>query len=195
MATVSKSFSHLAKLVVLTALLITSGCGRGHKFWTNWWTPGDTVDNVGYHPEQPIEFPHNLHVKNRQISCEYCHSAARRSASAGIPPMNTCMGCHQYVRTDKEPIKFLKAKWDAKEAIAWTKVHDLPDFVRFSHRPHIQFQSKDNPEFKNGIPCQQCHGDVENMTTVYQAKSLQMGWCVECHQANKAPIACVTCHY
>ena len=185
MAIVTKTFSPLARLCLLVALLIPSACGRGHKFWTNWWTPGDTVDNVGYHPEQPIEFPHNLHAGTRQIPCQYCHSSARRSATAGIPPLNTCMGCHRFVRTDKDAIKYLKSKWDAKEPIVWTKVHDLPDFVRFSHRPHVQ----------KGIECSECHGDVKNMVTVQQAKSLQMGWCIECHQKNQAPISCSTYHY
>ncbi|MDQ3230848.1 MAG: cytochrome c3 family protein, partial [Pseudobdellovibrionaceae bacterium] len=78
-----------------------------------------------------------------------------------------------------------KAKWDAKEPVVWTKVHDMPDFVRFSHRPHVQ----------KGIDCAECHGDVQSMVTVQQAKSMQMGWCVECHQKNQAPIACSTCHY
>lgn len=185
MATVTKTFSRLARLCLLLALLIPSACGRGNKFWTNYWTPGDTVDNVGYHPEQPIEFPHNLHAGTRQIPCEYCHSSARRSATAGIPPLNTCMGCHQYVRTDKDAIKYLKSKWESKEPVVWTKVHDMPDFVRFSHRPHVQ----------KGIDCAECHGNVKEMVTVHQAKSMQMGWCVECHQANQAPINCSTCHY
>jgi len=183
---VTKTFSPLARLcLLLAALLALSGCGRGQKFWTNWWTPGDTVDNVGYHPDQPIEFSHNLHAGTNQIPCQYCHSSASRSAVAGIPPLNTCMGCHTYVATDKEPIKYLKAKWDAKEPVVWTKVHDLPDYVRFSHRPHAQ----------KGIDCAECHGDVKSMGTVQQAKSLQMGWCIECHQKNEAPISCATCHY
>ena len=184
MATVRKSFPHLARLFVLAALLITTGCDRGHKFWTNWWTPGDTVEDVGYHPEQPIEFPHDLHAQ-RGIPCQYCHSQARRSITSGIPPLNSCMGCHQYVRTDTDAIKYITAKWKANEPVVWTKVHDLPDFVRFSHRPHIQ----------KGLACAECHGEVEKMKTVQQVKSLQMGWCVECHQANKASISCATCHY
>ena len=35
--------------------------------------------------EQPIAFPHKLHVVNNGISCEYCHSSARNSVNAGIP--------------------------------------------------------------------------------------------------------------
>jgi len=89
------------------------------------------------------------------------------------------------VRTQKDATKVLSTMWESKEPVVWTKVHDLPDFVRFSHRPHVQ----------KGIDCAECHGNVKEMVTVQQAKSMQMGWCVECHQANQAPINCSTCHY
>lgn len=79
--------------------------------------------------------------------------------------------------------------------IAWTRVHNLPDFVSFDHRAHIAAQ----------VECQRCHGPVDSMERVRQAESLSMGWCVNCHrEANRtgirgrpvhASIDCVTCHY
>lgn len=172
----------------------------GYHVWTSFWTPGDTVDNVGYHPEQPIDFPHNLHAGEKQIPCQYCHSSARRSAVSGIPSMNVCMGCHKFVATDKEAIKYLTAKYEKKEPIVWTKVHDMPDFVRFSHKAHVLSETlaenyKDEFAKNDGQPCFLCHGDVKSMTTVQQAKSLQMGWCVDCHVNNGASVSCETCHY
>ncbi|MCW5979694.1 MAG: cytochrome c3 family protein [Bryobacteraceae bacterium] len=81
------------------------------------------------------------------------------------------------------------------QPIAWTKVHNLPDFVYFDHRAHQQA----------GVRCQTCHGPVETMERVRQFESLSMGWCVNCHrQANEigvagkpvnASIDCATCHY
>ena len=79
--------------------------------------------------------------------------------------------------------------------IRWVKVHNLPDFVYFDHRPHVAI----------GVRCQSCHGPVETMERVRQAESLSMGWCVNCHRetgrtgvagrlANPS-IDCVTCHY
>ena len=32
-----------------------------------------------------------------------------------------------------------------------------------------------------GVTCQTCHGQVQNMNQVYQAASLNMGWCINCH--------------
>ena len=148
------------------------------------WTPGDTVDNVGYHPEQPIPFSHKVHTEH-DIHCEYCHSSARRSIVAGIPSVNTCMGCHNFIKTDQDPIKYIAERYKKNEPIKWVKVHDLPDYVRFSHMIHTQAK----------VACQDCHGKVEEMTTVKQVAPLQMGWCVDCHRQKKAKIACMTCHY
>lgn len=159
-------------------------------WWT--WTPGDTVDDStqsaigpGYHPEQPLPFSHKKHAGELGMDCEYCHSSARRSATSGVPPMNTCMGCHKVVATDKEPIKYLTYKYKNNEPIEWVKVHDLPDHVRFSHLPHNLAKVK----------CQECHGPVETMTTAEQYAPLQMGWCIGCHKEREVSIDCSTCHY
>lgn len=79
--------------------------------------------------------------------------------------------------------------------LAWTRVHNVPDFVYFDHRPHVSA----------GLACQQCHGPVETMERVRQEEPLTMGWCVNCHRevtrtgaAGKkiaASIDCSTCHY
>ncbi len=81
------------------------------------------------------------------------------------------------------------------DPIAWVKVHNLPDFVYFDHRPHLNA----------GVRCQRCHGPVETMERMRQFEDLSMGWCVNCHrEANQtatplrpvdASIDCVTCHY
>ena len=37
--------------------------------------------------EQPIQFTHYRHVTVLQMECEYCHTEARRSKHAGVPPV------------------------------------------------------------------------------------------------------------
>jgi hypothetical protein len=79
--------------------------------------------------------------------------------------------------------------------VAWTRIHNLPDFVYFDHRAHVT----------SGVACQTCHGPVETMERVRQAADLSMGWCVNCHRdANKsgidgkrvnASLDCATCHF
>ena len=200
MASFSISDRRFFRLFCISLFFLTiTGC-RGNQLWTNWWTPGDTVDNVGYHPDQPIEYSHKLHAGEKQIPCQYCHSSARRSAHAGIPALNTCMGCHTYVATDKEPIKYITEKYNSNEPVRWVKVHDMPDFVRFSHKPHVlskTLQENYAEEYAqhDNQSCFLCHGDMKENTTAKQEKSMQMGWCIDCHVTNEAPISCETCHY
>jgi hypothetical protein len=171
-------------VIGLTLALTFAQAPEAQAWWM--WTPGDTVDDVGYAPTQPIPFSHKLHAGDRKIPCEYCHSAARRSASGGVPPTNTCMGCHKVVRTDRPAIQWLTEKYNKKEPIEWVKVHDLPDYVHFSHKIHVGV---------GGLKCQDCHGPVETMDVVEQVAPLQMGWCVECHKQKGASLNCISCHY
>jgi hypothetical protein len=147
-----------------------------------------TEDDLGPAIEQPIEFPHFRHAGDAdkggmQINCMYCHTYARRSLVAGIPPIQKCIGCHQSIESVRESprIKKLFEYWDAKKAIPWKKVHDLPDFVRFSHERHIKrFIFQLNRPVQE--VCGYCHGNVKEMTVARRSKSLAMGWCVSCHQ-------------
>lgn len=178
--------AHLRLILVVTGILWSFLSAPVAFGWAlNVWTPGDTVDNQGYQPKQPIPFSHKKHAGEKQIPCQYCHASARRSPSAGIPPMNTCMGCHRAIATDKEPIKWLTDKYKKNDPIKWVKVHDVPDYVRFTHKRHVAAN----------LECSECHGPVEEMEEVYQHAPLQMGWCIDCHTKKKAPINCYTCHY
>ncbi len=142
-----------------------------------------TEDSLGPEIEQPIEFPHFRHAKDMQINCMYCHTYARRSAVAGIPPIQKCIGCHQNIESVRESprIKKLFEYWDAKKAIPWKKVHDLPDFVRFNHERHIErFIMQQNRPVQE--VCGYCHGDVKELVVGRREKLLSMGWCVDCHK-------------
>ncbi len=140
---------------------------------------------VGYSPEQPVAFDHKIHATDNEIPCLYCHSYARRSPSAGVPSVAACMGCHEWVESDSPEVEKLKEYSENEEAIPWVRVHSTPDFVRFTHKRHV----------KAGIECQTCHGPVETMARIERVKSLEMGWCVQCHQQRAVSIDCATCHY
>ncbi|MFQ5695093.1 MAG: cytochrome c3 family protein [Terriglobia bacterium] len=134
--------------------------------------------------EQPIAFSHRLHAGERQVPCQYCHAYARRSTVAGVPSVQACMGCHQVIAVRKAEVRKLADYWKQREPIPWLKIHNLPDFVYFSHKRHV----------RAGVQCQECHGPVETMEVVTQQASLEMGWCLTCHQQRGAPIDCATCH-
>jgi hypothetical protein len=152
-------------------------------------------------PEQPIPFPHPVHVEKLGMNCLYCHSAANKSPDPGLPAVSTCMGCHALVgperpASDNGPARTspgLTKLWEYADVatpaaamqaaimnnglgpnakpIPWVRIHKVPEYVRFPHMRHVNA----------GVTCQSCHGQVQKMDKVYQAASLNMGWCVNCH--------------
>jgi hypothetical protein len=58
------------------------------------------------------------------------------------------------------------------EPVHWTRVHDLPDYVYFNHSAHVNA----------AVGCESCHGRIDQMVKVYQAKPLTMEWCLGCHR-------------
>ncbi len=134
---------------------------------------------------QPIDFSHTRHVVRAGIGCQFCHAYARRGPVAGIPPVERCAGCHRSILSERPEIERVLDYWEREEPIPWIRVHDLPDYVRFSHKAHI----------RAGVDCATCHGDVASMAIARQVESLSMGWCVDCHAEQEASRDCVICHY
>ena len=131
--------------------------------------------------KQPIEYSHKLHAGKLGIECQYCHFNARRSIHAGVPTTETCMNCHKLVPTEgrseqaQADLAKLKEHYESGEPIPWVKVHDLPDFVHFTHKRHVQ----------GGVECQECHGEIQDdMTVAVRVGELTMGWCLNCHESH-----------
>lgn len=135
-------------------------------------------------PQQPIAFDHSVHAGDAAIPCEFCHRGVGTQAAATVPSVEQCMFCHSVVKTDSPQIQLLQAHWDTQTPVNWTRVHRVPDHVRFVHAPHIQA----------GVACETCHGDVASMEEVKQVRSLAMGDCQGCHRENSASLDCATCH-
>jgi hypothetical protein len=153
-------------------------------------------------PEQPLQFPHNIHV-GLQIQCLYCHPGAQRQASAGLPTQQKCWACHGQLKKYFQPavpveqwppeLQKLAAFVKNNEPINWVPVYQVPDFVHFNHRPHIAAS----------LNCETCHGDMSKKTVATLEQTVNMGWCINCHQAKTIDdpekriklLDCGTCHY
>ena len=122
--------------------------------------------------EQPIQFSHERHVAGNGIDCRYCHTSVEDSPFAGIPPTRTCMNCHSQIFSTSPFLELVRQSFRSDQSIQWTRVHDLPDFVYFNHSIHLH----------KGIGCTTCHGQVDRMPLMWQEKSLQMEWCIDCHR-------------
>lgn len=136
-------------------------------------------------PEQPIYFSHQIHYE-RGIQCAFCHMEAPRSTFAGIPSVLKCMGCHRVIIPQYPEIQKLHDYWRTQTPIPWRRVYWMPDYVRFTHQPHIAA----------GIACQSCHGSVGSMDRVRREVEFNMGTCLTCHRAMGARTDCFgACHH
>ena len=132
-----------------------------------------TVNNqVGVPVSQPVAFQHSLHAGELGLDCRYCHTTVEVAASAGIPPVETCMTCHSQIRVDAPALAALQESWDSGVAIQWNRVHKLPDYAYFDHSAHVN----------NGVGCSSCHGQVDRMDGIWKTEPMTMGWCLECHR-------------
>lgn len=127
----------------------------------------------GYMPDQPVDYSHALHVGELGLDCRYCHNTVDHSAFASIPPTQTCMNCHTSIHPESEELAPVRASFETGLPVEWIRVHDLPGFVYFNHSAHVN----------KGVGCVECHGRVDRMEKVYQAKPLSMAWCLDCHRA------------
>ena len=131
------------------------------------------VTQAGVTRVQPVPFSHKHHVQGLGIDCRYCHTSVEEAAFAGVPSTKICMTCHAQIWADSPVLERVRDSFRTGNAIAWTRVHDVPDFAYFDHSIHL----------KKGIGCVTCHGRVDQMPLMWQEKSLQMEWCLECHRA------------
>lgn len=139
-------------------------------------------------PDQPIAFSHNIHDE-AGVGCLFCHSNALRSDIAGIPSVAKCVGCHKTIATDRDQVQQVLGYWERSEPIPWQPVVRMPDYVFFSHQPHLS----------EGIACETCHGNVNEMTVARPVLEMDMGWCLTCHLEQRAEMVakltdCLACH-
>ncbi len=137
-----------------------------------WYYFSPEYTDVGYAPEQPVPYSHRVHVDQLGMDCRYCHSAVESADVANIPATETCMNCHTIVRPQSIALLPVRDSFSSGESIPWVKVHNLPDYVQFSHAVHLDA----------GVGCQTCHGRVDQMDVVRLEEPLSMGWCLECHR-------------
>jgi hypothetical protein len=140
-----------------------------------------------------IKFNHRKHLA-AGVQCLFCHPGGLSGKVAGIPSVQKCVGCHQNIQVTSEEGKATVAQllqiWEERKPLLWPKVVDLPDFVYFSHFPHISA----------GKNCEKCHGDVSQMTMAVPAYRINMGFCLRnCHRHEEPAkrerlMDCATCH-
>jgi len=148
-----------------------------------WFSPAFT--DVGYEPVQPVPYSHKLHAGDLGIDCRYCHNTVETAAWAALPPTATCMNCHESVLPESPKLALVRESFATGKPIPWVRIHKEPDYAYFDHSVHVTA----------GVGCASCHGRIDQMPVVRQAKPLSMGWCLDCHRnptPNLRPLSEVT---
>jgi len=169
----------IVRIVLAMLLLLILGGAAGGIYWTQ------------IPPEQPIQFPHSLHV-GLGADCQYCHPSGRWGPTASLPTSAKCWACHQQIQRQSPELDKLAGYVERNEQIPWVPVAIVPDFAHFTHQPHLAAD----------IACQDCHGNVAEMGVAEPTtREMNMGWCLGCHNDVEDPervaelTDCSTCHY
>jgi hypothetical protein len=173
MANIFPRWSNSVPIKVVVALLmsVTAVTGGVWYYFSNGYT------NVGYMPVQPVPYSHAIHVGQLGLDCRYCHTFVDRSEAANIPGPSVCMNCHGptfgNVKGDSPLLAPIRDSYTSGNPVPWVKIHNLPDYVYFNHAVHVN----------RGVSCVECHGQINEMDTVAQAKPLSMAFCLDCHRS------------
>ena len=68
----------------------------------------------GFAPDQPINFPHPVHVQTLGMNCLYCHYSANKSPDPGLPAVGTCMGATLIVGPNRPRRRQVAARQSAE---------------------------------------------------------------------------------
>ncbi len=144
-------------------------------------TAGPAVEGP---PVQPIPFSHKTHAGTLDIECETCHPNPDPGEAMTIADPSVCMQCHATIKTDSPAIQKLAKASEEDRGIDWVRVYEIPSYVWFSHRTHLEAGNK----------CVECHGPVSERDRLAREGDISMAGCVNCHLAKGSSTDCSYCH-
>jgi Cytochrome c7 and related cytochrome c len=135
-------------------------------------------------PQQPLPFSHKVHAGTMKLPCKMCHPNPDPGETMTIVSPGKCMDCHSSIKADSPNIQRLAGYAKENREIPWVRVYEIPSWVDFSHRAHLE----------KGNTCQDCHGPVAERDQLSKETDISMGGCMKCHTAKKVSVACDFCH-
>src|SRR3569832_646365 len=100
-------------LLALGLLVVAATVGP----WVYVRTPYN--QNRGFEIVQPVQFDHRHHVHDDGIECLYYHTGTERSASAGLPATEVCMGCHSQIWSRSSLLAPVRASYFNERPLVW----------------------------------------------------------------------------
>lgn len=135
-------------------------------------------------PEQPIPFSHKVHAGALKMQCKMCHPNSGLGETMRIAAASVCMQCHSAIKAESPAIQKLAGFAKSGGEIKWARVYEIPSYVNFSHRSHLEA----------GTKCADCHGQVAARDALFREADISMGGCMNCHRIKKVSIDCTFCH-
>jgi hypothetical protein len=169
MANIFPRGSNLLPFKLIFCLLVVGGAVS--LAMPYYFTPKYT--RVGYQPQQPVNFSHQIHAGQLGMDCRYCHSFVEVAAHSNVPTTQVCMNCHSQVQKENPKLAPVRESWATGKSIEWVQIHKTPDYVYFNHSAHVN----------RGVSCVSCHGKVNEMAVVFHHEPQSMSWCLDCHRA------------
>ena len=158
-------------------------------------------------PDQdiPLRFFHDVHLKE-EIACEDCHGDVADSVRASdnnLPSGEVCNLCHMLDEDDPAnadpPSACNTCHLEFDGTYTGDDPHEDPESALYRPAPvviptaNLKFNHKVHVD--HNIPCESCHGGLENIAVANNRNSLPvMGTCISCHTGVEAPDECSTCH-
>jgi hypothetical protein len=137
----------------------------------------------------PVLFSHYVHTKEHKIKCVNCHRGVETQMRAGIPNTDYCSMCHStLINPSSEREKVIYQIVQSNKIIQWQTYYNLPDYVYFSHRRHVEIGKLD---------CSACHGDMSEQTSpeLKNFNPVTMQFCFNCHKEKGITTDCGNCHH
>lgn len=130
-----------------------------------------------------IKFSHQFHVKDAGVACQDCHNAAAASKISSdnlLAKKADCQSCHEeqlannctYCHTSDDVSTYAAFENPKRELL-------------FNHEFHVADQK---------ATCESCHKGLDEMTLATEKSIPEMSQCMTCHDGDKAPNACESCH-
>ncbi|MGO9273409.1 MAG: menaquinone reductase multiheme cytochrome c subunit QrcA [Terriglobia bacterium] len=146
---------------------------------------------------QPLEFRHQTHAeKSGDAQCSDCHVLRDDGTFAGIPPKETCAGCHsERIGTSKAEAILVDNYIKPGREIPWLVYARQPANVWFSHAVHVR---------RAALDCAECHSTYgkshgvrvceQDRISGYSRDVMKMSDCESCHRRRNVEVGCLGCH-
>ncbi len=140
----------------------------------------------GTEPVQPVPYSTNCTSATWGSTCCYCRQYRRKVDFAAIPPTETCINCYKTIlpgsdKNGNDPLKpglSANPNSDRLAGTAGTQVTTVPDYVLLQ-----PFGPRECGHFGVNATARSTRWKGH----VYQAKPMNMVWCIQCHRAPDRP--------